>query len=386
MLRGGKREVRGEEEEEREEREEEEEQSGGRTGGSGGGIEGAARLTMNLPLLLCLLSTAALSGVEAVFWDGGLLENVVGSTINNCSARTPPNNTVFPVNCTFFNEMNQDVVCSSVSFSVVWSNDGPGQIAFTTLSPDYFAVTSCELPDGSTPDSCGMNYQQKCAESDKYWLTKATSPLCGQRICNNVTSSCTCNNAQYLCTCYNWKRYTVKPVRFLPIDSTILCFTTTSRTGVTDKRCVFFDIMVQPYKLTVSNVNDPNNVQKQVNAYIGEQLDLTVFAQDVNTEQSLSIRLQPSVSVYQPSTELPNQQWLSATTTCLDSNNFLASTGQPCKNGLWFRKLTYSPRLSEIGMQYSLYFEVSDDGFAARQFDKYVGLSSLSGTTCGKSV
>eukprot|EP00960_Hanusia_phi_P022589 668344-Hanusia_phi.AAC.1 len=341
---------------------------------------------MSSNLLVCFLAAATLASVKAAFWDGNGLENVVANIVNNCSARTPPNNTVFPVNCTYFNETNKDVVCSSVSFSVVWSNDGPGQIAFTTLSPDYFAISNCELPDGSSPDSCGMNYQQRCAESDHYWLTKANNAQCGQRICSNVTSTCTCNNPTYSCTCYHWKRYTIRPIRFLPIESTVLCFTTTSKTGLTDKRCVYFDIMVQPYKLTISNVNDPNNVQRQVDAYIGEQLSLTVFAQDVNTEQSLSIRLQPSVSIYQPSAELPNQQWQSADTKCVDSNNVLASTNQPCKDGLWYRQLTYNPRLSEIGMQYSLYFEASDDGFAARQFDKYIGLTYLGGTTCGKSV
>jgi len=121
---------------------------------------------------------------------------------------------------------------------------------------------------------------------------------------------------------------------------------------------------IAPYSLAVSATSSVGSTVTNVKATVGQPLTLTVFAQDLNVHQTLSINLQPSITSEKPSIELPRQRWLTDNAQC-SSNTALtyASMQMSCvtsfqRGATWRRQIIYTPVISESGMMYKLNLQV----------------------------
>lgn len=96
-----------------------------------------------------------------------------------------------------------------------------------------------------------------------------------------------------------------------------------------------------------------------VDAIVGKELELTVFAKDINAHQALSIDIQQAAGNPNPTVELPNQEW-TGPTVCVGNNLATATVGSPCREGWWKRALRYTARGIEVNTVYRLYFQASE--------------------------
>jgi len=155
---------------------------------------------------------------------------------------------------------------------------------------------------------------------------------------------------------------------------------------------------VKPFNLRVMETVDgvPGAAVTSVSATVGQPLTLTVFAEDLNTHQTLQIDLQKSITSEKPSVELPRQQWLTegahcATTLSLTDASMKSkcSAGSQSPRAMWRRSLTYIPLLSESGMTYPIRFQATDNGVSPALLEgsseNFQYFSNLGGTACGVS-
>ena len=183
-------------------------------------------------------------------------------------------------------------------------------------------------------------------------------------------NSCVCQTAVGqagggTCTCFHWHRYSMKPRRFTRIADSAVCFSAPLRAGGREERCVYLDMNIAPYSLAVSATSSVGSTVTNVKATVGQPLTLTVFAQDLNVHQTLSINLQPSITSEKPSIELPRQRWLTDNAQCIASNTALTFASMPLscdtpfqRGATWRRQIIYTPVISESGMTYKLNLQV----------------------------
>ena len=426
-------------------------QRGERAGG------GPARRSPSASLRLCTALAVTLSlslprgaGARAFFDGGKSLEIfrkegssgglVAGKT---CGAQTPPNRFVLPVTCeqTFANGASDtlSVACEAVSFSVITNQSTakrPKDSNFVmTGDPAAYGIkipaTDCALPstvDGGSSDAqqfnqgiCHQNYRQKCGldvSVQDYMLVDRDPARCPEPRCQDLEpidsrqpgeADCVCGGSPQegltlgTCTCLHWQRYSLKPNQFMSVADSALCFSAVKAFDVTDseieeERCIYLDMTVKPFNLRVMETVDgvPGAAVTSVSATVGQPLTLTVFAEDLNTHQTLQIDLQKSITSEKPSVELPRQQWLTegahcATTLSLTDASMKSkcSAGSQSPRAMWRRSLTYIPLLSESGMTYPIRFQATDNGVSPALLEgsseNFQYFSNLGGTACGVS-
>ena len=87
------------------------------------------------------------------------------------------------------------------------------------------------------------------------------------------------------CECFHWQRFSLKPTRFMTVADSEVCFTVArwpAGTG-TERRCVYLDISVAPYGIFVER---DNQVVTEVTATVGQELELSINALDLNVAQA----------------------------------------------------------------------------------------------------
>ena len=87
------------------------------------------------------------------------------------------------------------------------------------------------------------------------------------------------------CECFHWQRFSLKPTRFMTVADSEVCFTIArwpAGTG-TERRCVYLDISVAPYGIFVERDNE---VVTEVTATVGQELELSINALDLNVAQA----------------------------------------------------------------------------------------------------
>ena len=326
------------------------------------------------------------------FFDGGDALNIYSLTSASggldgtfCDAETPPDGFVLPVQCTQTGLPDDPLAisCLPVAFSVVTNQTlakRPAQLNYklSEEQADKFDTDGCELPGSSLSGQiCGQNFLQ-----DMCGLQTMTSkmlvrtygrcqePQCvsnpDARVVQSEPDSCYCGDSAQAgsavgtCECFHWQRYSLKPNRFMTVSEAQLCYEAPLLHGGSEQRCIYLDITVAPSAIVVRHENEDVT---QVNATVGQPMKLTVMAEDLNTYQTMSIDLQPSVTSEKPSVELPRQRWLTEGSRCQTRPALSeASMRDRCQatetRAVWRRELTYTPMLSESGMSYNINFQV----------------------------
>jgi len=373
------------------------------------------KLCVAVTLSLALPRGAGAAGVA--FFDGGPGQNlkiftVSGSggvlTDNVCDAQTPPDKFVFPVKCTLTNIDTLAVSCDSIAFSIVVNQthaNEPVDTDYVLTEANFDNVGSCNLPgSGLSAEICEQNYvQSRCGlqKVSQKRLVETTGscdrPLCLPDDRDLSTASCSCQfnageSTDGTCACLHWHRYSLKPIRFTSIEDSAVCFSAPLRAGGKEERCVYLDMTIAPYSLMVSSTGSVGSPVDIVQATVGQPLTLTVFAEDLNVHQTVSINLQPSITSEKPSVELPRQRWLTETAECSSNLKTEASVGLSCvtsstRGATWRRQIIYTPVISESGMTYQLNLQASDNGLdqamLADTSSNYQWAATLGGTACG---
>jgi hypothetical protein len=383
------------------------------------------------------------------FYDGGKSLEVYtissGKLVpGQCGAQTPPHKFVLPVECvqTAYPLDTLSVNCNAVSFSVVTNRTRakrPSSDHFTFplgnpvdaavnfgIKNERGGVVNCALPSTEKDDSvhqtaiCQQNFVQQCGLSslDSYMLVDRDPRNCPQPVCQDLDpldsrssnqADCICQgipNTGILgtCTCLHWQRFSLKPLRFMKMLDSEICFSAPKAfqldsSVIEEERCIYLDMMVRPYNLHVkrsvggSVTGPPIN---EVTATVGQPLTLTVFAEDLNTHQTLQFYLQKSITSEKPSVELPRQVWLTEGARCANQPALTnASMRARCELGgnppsaMWQRSVTYTPLLSESGMTYQIHFQAVDNGVASWMLaglppNNFIYRPNLGGTACSK--
>ena len=404
----------------------------------------AATLTLSIP--------RGAAGQKAFYEGGARLIRSMDKT-KVCGAQTPPANFVFPVSCRRVNPSspsNLNLDCDAFAFSILTN------ASTALLKPDkrdifskgmqfldqrMFALDGspsdetpgvCQLPGVSFKAQeamCNQNFQQSCGLQDMWPdMLVETSGICDKPVCApNAAAgepSCNCQGEKDVgrCNCLYWQRYLVRPTSFAPIKDASICWKVTLKcrnppcVGL-EERCVYVDMNVAPHSLAVSaraftkdrkvvdsqpfdrvdGLDSPIGIQDAAVgstflAIVGQPLTLTVFAEDINTHQTLMIEMQSSITSEKPSVELPRQRWLTEFSMCdcsksvASASNFIcdnnnartASDLRPCNSisyagpppytgvapdkslfrSLWRRQIVYTPLLSEVGMVYNINLQV----------------------------
>ena len=413
----------------------------------------AWKLCVAVTLVVTLPRGAGGQRAGMAFFDGGKsLEIFQKSTSSDgslipgktCGAQTPPDKFVLPVECeqTFLGGPSdtQSLNCKAVSFSVVTNRTRakrPEENNFRPLgNPIEYGITNagggqvdCALPStqaGETGEAgmannaiCHQNFRQKCGlDSLNSLLVDRDPRQCPEPVCQDLdpldsrmpgVPDCICRGTPATgrlgtCTCLHWQRYSLKPSKFMKMLDSEICFSAPqafqpSSSVIEEERCIYLDMMVRPYNLHVRRsvggaVTGPSI--NQVSATVGQPLTLTVFAQDLNTHQTLQVYLQKSITSEKPSVELPRQMWLTEGTRCANQPALTnASVRTKCDLGgtqfaMWQRSVTYTPLLSESGMTYQIYFQAVDNGVASWMLegppDNFKYRPALGGTACGVAM
>jgi hypothetical protein len=413
----------------------------------------AWKLCVAVTLAVTLPRGAGGQRAGMAFFDGGksleIFEKDTSSTSTGklvlgktCGAQTPPHKFVLPVECvqTFANGPldTLSVDCKAVSFSVVTNRTRakrPGLEHFKPLgNPVEYGITTpgggqvdCALPstmqgvstEAATVNNaiCHQNFRQKCGLNslDNYMLVDRDPRQCPEPRCQDLDpldsrrpneADCICQGTPITgslgtCTCLHWQRFSLKPSKFMKILDSEICFSAprafqTSSSVIEEERCIYLDMMVRPYNLHVKRsvggavTGLPIN---QVEATVGQPLTLTVFAEDLNTHQTLQLYLQKSITSEKPSVELPRQIWLTEASCANQPALTNASMRARCELSgtppfaMWQRSVTYTPLLSESGMTYQIHMQAVDNGVASWMLegppDNFKYRPALGGTACG---
>ncbi len=228
--------------------------------------------------------------------------------LSDGSIQTPANNTEIRTSCTFSNQNQSALVCSTVVFHVLVA---AGRTVLFSPSSNLLSTGSCTVP------------------------TSLGSTVCGVGPTRNITDS-TGKSFQAF-------SFASKPSEEIPSSNfgrsstPYLCF---QLNGSTVKRCVHFFINVAP-----SVPLETTTQRFDFSVFVGYKLSLTFSSSHIIVGDQVDIHLNTDRN----SPELPGAVWTGPTT----------SSGQ----NIWERGLVYIPRREEDGNVYTVFFRASAIGY-----------------------
>ena len=267
--------------------------------------------------LCCLLHSAVLVLGDAVDCDADGFCSLV-----NQSIQTPTNNSRIRTSCTYSNQNQSGLICSSVSFFVI---AGADETIEFSASSNLFADSSrtCLTPSFFGTSTCGKGVPRLI--SDSYGKSFKAVP------------------------------FAVKPSPNIPqkyfgqSSTTVVCF---RFSGSVNQRCIYIFINIAP-----SAPSESTTQKFDFAVNIGYELTMTLTSsQIVETDQT-------DISLSVDSPELPGSVWTSET--------FCVGSAMSAFNGRcpffgtdnWGRILIYKPRPQENGNLYTIYIQATSVGY-----------------------
>jgi hypothetical protein len=240
-------------------------------------------------------------------------QNAICDADNFCalsdgSIETPANNTGIRISCTYTNQNQSALVCSTVAIHVLVA---VGKTVSFNPSSNLLITGTC-----TTPPSVG-------------------STLCGAGPTRNVTDS---TGKSFQAIPFASKPSSmITPSNFGKSSTTYLCF---RLTGSTNQRCVRFFINVAP-----SAPLETTTQKFDFSVNVGYKLNLVFSSSHIIDGDQVDIRLNTDLN----SPELPGAVWSGPT--------FLSA------QNTWARGLQYMPRKGEDGNEYTVYFQATANGY-----------------------
>jgi len=335
-------------------------------------------------LVLLVLGVFCATGVggQGLFSD----KTAAGSQLS-----TPPHGYVFPVTgckLTADESLPRPLAdCDTVSFHVLLNHSVASGLEFFIGGEGLRAGEAFDQLDAAPcTEPLDGAYDQKCGAEERTGENRVDPD--SDATCVTVSDSCdyaagdgkcSCRAGTVgKCTCFRAWRFTVQPTLFANVGDLSVCFNASSRTpgAPQEQRCVYFDMLVPPHKLYATG---GGQAVYATEATVGQEMRIPVQSVDVNEQEKLSISVRPT------SVELPNQRW--------DGDSYCVATGSPlagfagtCPGGVWERVLVYTPRVSEMGMEYKVFFDSVDDGLGAVTVvgqSRFSQADVLPGAACG---
>ena len=219
--------------------------------------------------------------------------------------QTPENNTEIRTSCTYSNQNQSALACSTIVVHVLVA---AGQTVMFSPSSNLLSAGTC-----TTPPMFG-------------------STVCGMGPTLNITDDATGKKFQAF-SFASKPSSDILPSGFGESSTPYLCF---QLTGSTHQRCVHFFINVAP-----SAPLETITQKFAFNVYVGYKLNLKFSSSHIIDGDQVDIHLL--------GTELPGALWSGPT----------SSSGQ----NRWERDLVYMPRREEDGNEYTLYYQATAIGY-----------------------